>query len=148
MSDRDDKQRAEADAELEREIRKDRKFTLEEAIARMVGPGGMKGVSPVPRKQQAAAEIEHWLTRHVSGGAGELRVVLLRNIKGSELFLHNFEQPLSVLTAYCQQVLDSDYSLREVVRETDVEWGRVHGERPYFEREGSLPHPDDPYTFE
>ena len=135
-------------AELEREIRKDRKFTLEEAIARMAGPGAMKGVSPVPRKQQAAAEIENWLRRHMSGGDGELQVALLRNIEGSELLLHHFEQPLFVLAAYCQQVLDSDYRLQELVREADVEWGRVQRERPYFEQEGSPPHPDDPYTFE
>jgi hypothetical protein len=63
----DNKQRSEADAELEREIRKDRKFTLEEAIGRMIGPGAMKGTSPVPRQQQAAAEIEDWLRRHISG---------------------------------------------------------------------------------
>jgi hypothetical protein len=39
ISDKQDKQRSEADTELEREIRKGRKFTLREAIARMVGPG-------------------------------------------------------------------------------------------------------------
>jgi hypothetical protein len=38
--------------------------------------------------------------------------------------------------------------LKELVREADVEWGRVQGERPYFEREGLPPDPDDPYTFE
>ena len=47
MSDKQDPQRSEADAELEREILKDRKFTLEEAIGRLIGPGGMKGASPI-----------------------------------------------------------------------------------------------------
>ena len=37
-------------------------------------------------------------------------------------------------------------ALDELVREVDVEWGRMMGERPHFEREGSAPHPDDPYT--
>ena len=45
---------SEADAELEREIRKGRKVTLAEAIGWMAGPGAMKGVSPVARQQQAA----------------------------------------------------------------------------------------------
>ena len=36
--DKQPKQRSKADAELEREIREGRKFTLEEAIARMAGP--------------------------------------------------------------------------------------------------------------
>ena len=47
MSDSQNKQRTEADAELEREIRLGRKFTMEEAIGRMAGPGAMKGISPV-----------------------------------------------------------------------------------------------------
>ena len=148
MSDGKDEQRAEADAELEREIRKGRKFTLAEAIGRMAGPGAMKGASPVARKEQAAVEIEDWLRRHMSAAHGELQVVLLRRIKGSDLLLHNFEQPLFVLASFCQRLLDSDRLLQELVREADVEWGRVHGERPYFEKEGSLPNPDDPYTFE
>jgi hypothetical protein len=51
MGDKDDKPCSEADAELEREIRKDRKFTLAEAIGRLAGPGAMKGESPVARMQ-------------------------------------------------------------------------------------------------
>jgi hypothetical protein len=148
MRDNKDTQRSEADAELEREIRKGREFTLAEAIGRMAGPGAMKGVSPVTRKEQAAVEIENWLRQHMPAGNGELQVVLLRFMKGSEFLLNNFEQPLVVLAACCQRVLGSDYLLKELVREADVEWGQVRGERPYFETEGSPPHPDDPYTFE
>jgi hypothetical protein len=146
MSDNNDKQRSEADAELEREIRKGRKFTMEEAIARLAGPGAMKGVSPVPRMQQAAVEIENWLSHHMPPGNAELEAVLLRQIKGSELLLNNYDQPLVVLAACCQQALDSDYRLKELVRQADVEWGRVLGERPYFEQAGAPPHPNDPYT--
>jgi hypothetical protein len=148
MSDQNEKQRSEADAELEREIRKGRKFSLAEAIGRMAGPGAMKGVSPVTRKQQAVVEIRNWLTDHMAAADGELQVVLLRRIEGSELLLSNYDQPLVVLATYCQQVLDSDHRLRELVREADVEWGRVFGERPYFDVDGSPPRPDDPYTFE
>jgi hypothetical protein len=147
MSDSKDRQGSEPDAELEREIREGRKFTLAEAIGRMAGPGAMKGVSPVTRKQQAAVEIENWLRGHMPAGNGELQVVLLRLIKGSQLLLDNFDQPLVVLAALCQQVVDSDYLLKELVREADVEWGRVYDERPYFEKEGSPPNADDPYTF-
>jgi hypothetical protein len=77
-----------------------------------------------------------------------LEVVLLRRVKGSELLLNNFEEPLVVLAAYCRHVLDSDYRLKELVHEADVQWGRVQGERPYFEKEGLTPNPDDPYTLE
>jgi hypothetical protein len=148
MSDKTDEQRSREAAELEREIRQERKFTLAEAIGRLAGPGAMKGESPIARMRQAEFEIESWLRRNVGEAGGPLEVVLGRYVKGSELLLNNFEQPLVVLASYCQQVLDSDYLLRELVRETDVEWGRTMGERPYFEREGSPPSPDDPYTLE
>ena len=148
MGDDQKSERSEADAELEREIRKGRKFNLAEAIGRMAGPGAMKGVSPVPRKQQAVVEIEDWLRHHMPPGNGELQAVLLRWVDGSELLLNNFEQPLVVLAAFCKQLLDSDYPLKELVREADVEWGRVQGERPHFEKEGSPPDPDDPYSIE
>jgi hypothetical protein len=145
----DDKQeRSEADAELQREILEGRKFTLEEAVARMVGPGGMKGESPATRLQQAYAELRTWLRGHLADGGGALEVVLHRRVAGSELLLNNLDQPLVVLAGYCQRVLDSDYHLEELVRDADIEWGRLMRERPYFEREGAPRHPDDPYTVE
>jgi hypothetical protein len=48
MSDEQDKQRSEPDAALEREIREGRKFTAQEALGRMIGPGAMKGGSGAP----------------------------------------------------------------------------------------------------
>jgi hypothetical protein len=148
MSDHQETQRSEADAELEREIREGRKFTLEEAIGRLAGPGAMKGESPVTRLQQAEIKIGSWLESHLVDAGGSLEVVLHRRVKGSELLLNNFDQPLVVLASYCQRVLSSDYLLSEVVRDADVEWGRVMGERPYFEKEGSPHNPEDPYTVE
>lgn len=141
------KQRSEADAELRREILRERKFSLEEAIGRMAGPGAMKGASPVARLQQAEVEIGSWLRSHVTDGAGAFVVVLHRNIKESDLLLANFDQPLAVLAGYCQRVLDTDYLLKELVRDADVEWGQIMGERPYFDRQGSS-HPEDPYTLD
>jgi hypothetical protein len=141
-------ERSDADAELEREIRHERKFTLAEAIGRMAGPGAMKGESPIPRMQQAGVEIEMWLTLRLADAAGGLHVVLLRGVKESELLLNNFDQPLMVLGSYCQRILNSQYLLEELVRHADIEWGRVFGERPYFEKAESPAHADDPYTVE
>jgi hypothetical protein len=148
MSHNQDPQRSEANAELEREIREGRKFTLAEAIGRLAGPGAMKGESPVARLQQAEVEIATWLRSHLPDAGGALPVVLHRHVKGSELLLNNLDQPLVVLASFCQRVLDSDYLLEELVRDADVEWGRVMGERPYFEKAGSPRHPVDPYTIE
>ena len=148
MSNNQDTQRSEADAELEREIRKGRKFTLAEAVGRLAGPGAMKGESPIARMQQAGVEIETWLRHHLADAGGALQVVLLRHVKESELLLNNLDQPLIVLGGYCQRILSSDYLLEELVRRADTEWGRVFGERPHFDKKGAPPDPDDPYTID
>lgn len=148
MSDSEHKQRSEWEEELEREVRRGRKFTLEEAIGRLAGPGAMKGESPITRLHQAETQIASWLRSHLKD-AGELEVVLHRGVRESELLLENLDQPpLVVLARYCQRVLDSDYLLGELVRNADVEWGHTMDERPHFEKEGSPAHPDDPYTIE
>ncbi len=146
MSDDHDKQRSEADAELEREIRQGRKFTAQEALGRMIGPGSMKGGSAISRVQEAETGIGTWLRSNLTDSTGSLQALLHRQLRGSELLLNNLDQPLLALAGYCQRVLASDYRLEELVREADVEWGRRMDERPHFNREGSPPHPDDPYT--
>jgi len=138
----------EADAELEREIRLGRKFTPQEALGRMAGPGAMKGASAVSPQQQAEIAIGSWLGSHVEDAAGALKAVLHRHLKGSEALLNHVDRPLVALAEYCERILASDHRLREVVREADVEWGRMMDERPHFERDGSPPDPDDPYTAE
>jgi hypothetical protein len=148
MSKNQETRHSEGNAELEREIREEHAFSLEEAIGRLAGPGALKGESPVARLQQAAVEIESWLRSHLADSGGALQVVLHRHVKESELLLNNFDQPLVVLAAYCRQVLDSDYRLKELVRDADIEWGRMMDERPHFETEGAPHDPDDAYTVE
>jgi hypothetical protein len=149
MSDGQPKQRSEADAELERQIRAERKFSLSEAIAQAAGPGIMKGASPVDRRQQAAAEIQQYLCRHLADSGGVLAAVLLRHVRDSDLLLkHLDEHPLAVLGRYVRRLLASESGLKELVREADVEWGRLFGERPCFENDGQPPAPHDPYTLE
>lgn len=134
------------DSELESEIRAERKFSLSEAIGRMAGPGMMKGVSPVTRKRQAEIEIQEHLARHLTDAGGVLGTVVLRIFTESDLLLNNLDRPLVALATGIRKVLDSDYLLKELVREADMEWGQVFGERPHFEEEGRPPDPDDPYT--
>jgi hypothetical protein len=73
---------------------------------------------------------------------------LERQVARSEILLNGFGRPLVALADYIRQVLCSEYLLKELVREADVEWGRMYGERPFFEREGRPADPDDPYTVE
>ena len=135
------------DENLEREVSADRKFSLSEAIGRMGGGDLMKGASPVTRQRQAELAIEDYLCRHLTDAGGVLGGVLLRQV-GESLLRADYDRPLAVLADYIRRVLGTDHLLEDLVREADVEWGRVFGERPYFQQAGRLSHPDDPYTID
>jgi len=145
MNDEPEDRQSAADDAIEREIREGRKLTAKDLMARLAGPGAMKGASPVSPVQQAETEIGNWLGTHLRDDCGSLRVALHRNIKGSELLLERIDRPLVALAGYLRGILASDTLLKEIVREADVEWGRVMDERPHFERQG-MPDADDPYT--
>ena len=135
-----------AAADVEREIRRGRKFSVSDAIGRMGGEGMLKGASPVPPIEQSAAAIANYLKAYLDDRGGVLAQVVLRNVKASEILIEHFDQPAVVLRAYVDRVLKSDTLLKELVRDADAEWGRALGERPFFVRDGQAPHPDDPYT--
>lgn len=147
-AERADGLQAVSDAELERQIRQGRKFTAEEAIGRLAGPGAMKGGSVISRQHQAGNAIGVWLAASIDDPAGALKAVLHRYLKGSNLLLEHVDEPLAAAVACFRQILGSEHRLREIVREADVEWGRMMDERPRFDREANSPDPDDPYTAE
>lgn len=136
-----------AEAAIEQEILLERKFNLAEAIGRLGGSGLLKGDSPIPRKKQAEYEIEQYLEKHLIDSAGALETVLLRHVRGSDVFLHgDFDQPLQALRQVVAQLLETDQLLRDFVTEVDREWGRMYRERPHLEVGDQLADPDDPYT--
>jgi hypothetical protein len=144
----DDCRKSRAEAQLEREIRQSRKPGVKDLMAHIAGPGALKGASPVSPVQQAETEIGTWLRQTLPDGSGALRVVLHRHLKGSALLLDNLDRPIVALADYFRKLLATDALLTELVGEADVEWARAMDERPYFERKGAAPHPDDPYTLE
>ena len=146
MSSEQSTPQATTDAELEREIRRERTYSMAEAIGRLAGSGSMKGASPVTRLQQVQVEIDEFIMQHLGDQAGALGTALARQVKESRRLLDAFDLPLTALAGHLGELLTSDYLLQELVREADVEWGRVYGERPYFEVEGRPAHPEDPYT--
>ena len=145
MSEKPNKSSDDTNEALEREIRKRRKFSLNEAIGQLAGGDFMKGGTPVSRKRQAELAIEDYLRRHLVDAGGVLRRVLLRHL-GEGLIKRDYTEPLAVMSEYIPTVLASEHLLEEFVRQADVEWGRVQDERPHFQTPGNAPHPDDPYT--
>lgn len=147
MSEKPDTNSADSNDEIERDIRTNRKFSLNEAIGRMAGGDFMKGGSPVTRQRQAELEIDEYLRRHLVDSGGVLRSVLFRRL-GEGLLNSDFDQPLAVLAESIRRILTSEPLLEAFVREADAEWGRVHSERPHFQMPGRPPHRDDPYTID
>ena len=134
------------DAQIEREIRSRRKFSLAEAIGR-AGGDLLKGASPVTRKRQAELQIEQFLERRLADSEGALRIVLLRRVSASErLVAAGYDQPLAVLAGVTGHLLESEERLEGFVRAVDAEWGRIYSERPHFELAGRPPDREDPYT--
>ena len=90
--------------------------------------------------------MEAYLKEHLSDTSGALRTVLLRRLASSEHLDGRYDQPLQFLADGLQHVLASEERMRDLVTDADIEWSRITGERPFFEKEGKSPHPDDPYT--
>lgn len=146
MNDAPSDQQSAAETGLEQEIRKGRPFSMAEAIGRLGGAGTMKGASPILPRQRAEAQIAALIASHLHDHTGILRDVLLREVKNGRFLLGNFDQPATALADHVRHLLESEPLLKELVRATDMEWGRVFGERPHFEQDGQAPHPEDPYT--
>ena len=134
------------EADIEREVRLGRKFSLSEAIGQMGGQGILKGESPIAPLQQTEAAIANYLGAHLRDAGGVLAEVVLRHIRTSEVLLTHVHQPMVVLVSYVNHVLQSEMLLKDLVCEADAAWGRAYDERPYFEREGRPSSPEDPYT--
>jgi hypothetical protein len=148
VSDEERKPPGDEDAELEREVRAQRKFSLAEAIGRAAGDL-MKGASPVTHKRQAELEIEQYLENHLADSEGALRIVLQRQVRESEdLLARSYERPMEALAGVTEHILASPARLRRFVRAVDAEWGRLYSERPYFELGEAPPRAGDPYTLE
>jgi hypothetical protein len=143
-----DKERERADRELEREVRRGRKFTLAEALGRK-GGGIMKGASPVARLTQIELELEEYIDRRLEDSEGAAAAVLQRAVRNSETLLSkHLDDPLKGLRLIVERLLRKEELLRDFVRDADAEWGRIYGERPRFDLPGRPPQEDDPYTVE
>jgi len=134
------------DAALQHTARDGREFSLEEAIARLAGPGGLKGASPLMGRRAAEAAIELAVRRDLSDPGGALATVLIRAVVTSDVLAADPHRPDVALAVVLDRHLASSELLGDLVRDADQEWGQVMGERPYFERAGEPADPADPYT--
>ena len=125
-----------------------RKFSLAEAIARE-GGSFLKGESLVPKLLQARAEINLFIDRNLTDSSGVLKAVLQALVASDEAYTsRHLQAPLNALREFLEVLIQNPGLLYELVRQVDIKWGQLVGERPHFQRPGQAPHPEDEYTHE
>ncbi|QDZ38943.1 hypothetical protein FRE64_02695 [Euhalothece natronophila Z-M001] len=132
---------------LQQDILSDRKYSLAEAIGRE-GGNFLKGESPVPKLVQVTTEVNLFIDNNLPDSSGALQSVLKRWVKSDPLLSQHLESPLKGLDKILEKILTQQGLFYEMVREADVKWGQMYQERPYFQKPGDPPHPDDEYTHE
>ncbi len=133
-------------ARTEREIRRERKFSLAEAVGREAA-GALKGASPVAPARQVLLEIENILETGLRDPEGSLLRTLLARLKNNPALLaDHFGDAPGALRSFLAPILASRSTLDTLVRDTDARWGREFQEKPIFDRPGHPVRTDDPYT--
>ncbi|MGK7922626.1 MAG: hypothetical protein AB4080_21740 [Trichodesmium sp.] len=140
------------DDQLEEEIRlevlRGREFTLADVIGQE-GGSFMKGESPVPKLVQVKNEINNLISQNLHDISGILQAVLYRWVdEDTARISKHLDAPLAALLGLLNSILENPPILYELVRQVDMLWGEMNSERPYFQRPGQQPHPDDEYTHE
>jgi hypothetical protein len=141
-------QERDEDRQIQREILAGRKFSLAEAIGRE-GGDFLKGESPLPKLLQAKAEINLFIDRHLTDPSGALKAMLQTLVAADDVYIsRHLSAPLGALRELLELLMDKPQVLYELVRQVDVRWGQLAGERPHFQKPEETPHPADKYTHE
>ena len=132
---------------LQQDILDSRPFSIAEAIGREGGTF-LKGESTVPKLVQVITAINTFIDRNLRDPSAALQAILHEWIKVDPRVSKYKETPLAALEEILQSILDNPNLLYELVRQVDIKWGEMYGERPYFQQPGQPPDPRDEYTHE
>ena len=148
MSVLDNNDRDSQDEELLlQDILDSRPFSIAEAIGREGGTF-LKGESTVPKLVRVVTAINTFVDRNLRDPSAALQAILHQWIKTDPRVSQYKETPLIALEEILQSILNNPDLLYELVRQVDIKWGQMYGERPYFQQPGQPPHPNDEYTHE
>lgn len=132
---------------LLQDVLNSRPFSLAEAIGRE-GGDFLKGESTVPKLVQVITAINTFIDRNLQDPDAALQAILHQWVKGDPRVSQYKETPLVALAEILQSIISNPNLLYELVRQVDIKWGQMYGERPYFQQPGQAPHPNDEYTHE
>ena len=137
----------EYDLALQQDILDSRPFSIAEAIGREGGTF-LKGESTVPKLVQVITAVNTFIDRNLIDPDAALQAILHQWVKGDPRVSQYKNTPLVALDEILQSIITNPHLLYELVRQVDIKWGQMYGERPYFQQPGQPPHPDDVYTHE
>jgi hypothetical protein len=138
--------RKDDDPDIQQELRLSRPFSLADAIGQEAGDF-MKGASPIPPLVQAKHGAQQALKESLADSPGALQRVLEQWLADDETRLSSYlGNPVEAVKDLLESVLQSPVTFYELVRQTDVMWGKIYDSRPHFQQPGQAPHPDDEYT--
>ncbi|MEO0455194.1 MAG: histidine phosphatase family protein [Cyanobacteria bacterium P01_A01_bin.114] len=132
------------DSSLREEIRRDRTFSLAEAIGRE-GADFLKGESTIPRPLRAIAQINGFIDQHLDDAEGGLAISLKAWVKDDARIAQHLDAPLTALQKILTSMVESEPTLYEFSRQVNVQWGQLYGEQPYFQAPGQPPHAKTAY---
>jgi deoxyribodipyrimidine photolyase len=136
------------DREIQREILVGREFSLAEVIGRE-GGDFLKGDSPIPKLVQVVTEINLFINQNLADNSGALQAVLHNWVKEDQARVSKYlDSPLFALVEIIENLINNEELFYEFVKQVDSKWGQMYQEKPYFQRPGQAPHPDDEYTHE
>jgi hypothetical protein len=136
------------DLQLQKDILQGRKFSLAELIGRE-GGGFLKGESPVPKINQLKGEINLFISNNLHDLSGALQAVLHNWVNADDQRISSYQnEPLTALILIIQEIIDNENLFYEFVRQVDLKWGEMNGERPYFQLPGQPAHAEDEYSHE
>lgn len=144
----ENKRKQEQEQEIRQEVFRERQFGIADILAQQ-GGGFLKGESPVPKFKQLKAEMQVFVSKHLQDSTGALQSVLHNLIEDNDEGVNKYEDnPLMALAEMIDNFLSNPSIFYEFVRQVDLKWGQMYQERPFFQKPGQLPHPDDEYSHE
>ncbi|MEM9088501.1 MAG: hypothetical protein AAGC93_07125 [Cyanobacteria bacterium P01_F01_bin.53] len=134
-------------AQLQKEIRDGRKFTLAEAIGRE-GGSFMKGESAIPRPLRAKNTINQFITEHLTNPSSALSTTLQTWTNNDIRIMSQLDTPLVALSQILESTLTEPTAFCEFARQVAIAQSQLTGDRPYFQTLNGKAHPEADYTHE
>ena len=123
-----------------------RQFSLAEAIGRE-GGSFMKGESTIPRPLRAATEVNQFVTTHLADPTGPVATTLRDWVSHDIRLSRQLDTPLVALAQVVESILAEPTTLSEFARQVAIAHSHVTGDRPYFQKLNTPPHPQADHTF-